>query len=189
MPRNRAKGVTLVETLLSMVIFLIVFVAAVGLVDRFQSLAWNLSLLQEKEANMSAVPLLLARWILPAGNNRFRSDCVGIAGNAGRLDLQSDIDGPLGFPDNTLKQSYESISVRRNGSDMQVKSDRGTFQPVLKNVGLLRFRVQELPVIEVSMAGQLDRPTVLMGSPPVADQTSIRFYAWNFRKSLFAEAP
>jgi len=181
--------VSLVETLLSMVIFLIVFVAAVGLVDRFQSLAWNLSLLQEKEANMSALPLLLARWILPAGNNRFQSNCVGVSGNSGRLDIQSDIDGPLGFPDNTLKQSYESISVRRNGSDMQVKSDQGTFQPVLKNVGLLQFRVQELPVIEVSMAGEVDRPILLMRSPPVADQTSVKFYAWSFRKNLFAEAP
>jgi len=28
-----------------------------------------------------------------------------------------------------------------------------------------------------------------MRSPPVADQTSMRFYAWNFRKNLFAEAP
>ena len=189
MPRNRASGVTLVETLLSMVIFLIVFVAALSLVDRFQSLAWNLSLLQEKEANLSAAPLLLARWILPAGNNRFQSNWIGVAGDAERLDIQSDIDGPLGFPDNSLTQSYESISVRRNGSDMQVKSNQGTFQPVLKNVSQLRFRLKDLPIIEVSLSGQVDRRTLLMRTPPVVDQTSVRFYAWNFRKNLFTEAP
>ncbi len=189
MPRNRASGVTLVETLLSMVIFLIAFVAAAGLVDRFQSLTWNLNLLQEKEANLSAAPLLLARWILPAGNNRFRSGGIGVGGDAGQLDIQSDIDGPLGFPDNTLTQSYESISVRRNGSDMQVRSNQGTFQPVLKNISQLQFGIEELPVIQVTLSGQVDRRTLLMKTPPVIDQTTVKFYAWNFRKNLFSEAP
>ncbi len=188
MPENSESGVSLVEALISMVIFLIVTLGALGLVDRFQSLAWNLNLLQEKEANVSAAPLLLARWILPAGNNRFASNCIGVSGDQNTLQIRSDIDGPSGFPDTTLAQSYESISVRRNGSDMQVQSDQGGFQPVLKNVSQLEFRA-DLPVIEVSISGQVDRRTLAMAAPPVVDQTTMRFYAWNYRRNLFAEVP
>ncbi len=188
MPENNEKGAGLVEAMISMVIFLVVTLGALGLVDRFQSLAWNLNLLQEKEANITAAPLLLARWVLPAGNNRFASNRVGVSGDPKTLEIRSDIDGPSGFPDGTLAQSYEAIAIRRNGSDLQVKSDQGTFQPVLKNVSQLEFRA-ELPVIEISIAGQVDRRTLAMSAPPVVDQTTMRFYAWNYRRNLFAEEP
>lgn len=189
MRENNESGASLVEALLSMVIFLVVILGALGLVDRFQSLAWNLNLLQEKEANLSAAPLLLARWILPAGNNRFGANYIGISGDRDTLQVRSDFDGPLGFPDNSLSQSYESISLRRNGSDMQLKSGQGTYQPVLKNVSQLQFRTVDLPVLEVTLSGQVDRPTLGMAAPPIVDRTTARFYAWNYRKNLFAEVP
>ncbi len=185
MPRN--KGATLIEALIALAIGSFLFVAFLAAVAPVQSLTWDLSALHDRDATLCLAPPLLCKWISGAGNHRAdRAACV--RAEEGTLYLTSDTDGPDGFPDGDVDDSYESVSIRRNGSDLQLKIGGGSFQPVFRNISTFQVAIDDPRLLHLRVDGEIDKRLVRVPSAGPR-QTSIGVYLWNFRPSLFEEAP
>ena len=129
-----SAGYSLLETMVTSAISIIVFAGFFSIFGQFQTWSSNLNLLLERDANLWLAPLLFSRWITPTGNNRWNSAWSGVTVQADRIELNSDIHGPGGFPDSQLSSSFEALVLRSSRFNLQVKSGNGSFQPVIKNV-------------------------------------------------------
>ena len=185
MPRNR--GVTLIEALIALTVSSLLFVAFMAAIAPVQSLCWDLSALHDRDATLCLAPPLVCKWTSGAGNNRAdRAACVRAEG--GILHLQSDADGSDGFPDGDVKDSYESISIRQNGSDLQIKSGSGSFQPAFRNIGAFHADTADPQLLRVTLAAEVDKRLIRVPSTG-RKLVSFDVYLWNFRPNLFEEAP
>lgn len=185
MPKN--KGATLIEALIALAIGSFLFVTFLAAVAPVQSLTWDLSALHDRDAALCLAPPLLCKWISGAGNQRTdRAACV--RAEEGTLHLTSDTDGPSGFPDGDIDDSYESVSIRQNGSDLQLKVGAGSFQPVFRNISTFAIDTDDPRLLRLRLDGEIDK--ALIRVPSVGPkQMSFDVYLWNFRPSLFEEAP
>ena len=183
----KSDGFSLIEVLVSLGISSVALIAFLGAFDQFQIVNRDLTLLDERNSNLRLAPLLLTKWLTGAGNNRWKQKWHGLSTDGNTIDAQSDSEGPDGFPDKTLTESYETISVRHKGNDLQLKSKSGTFQPALKNVS--RFEVKsDLPFLTLRLRGVTDRP-LMTSRAPLESELELDLYLWNYRANLFAEAP
>lgn len=185
MPKNR--GATLIEALLALAISWIILVAFLGAIRPLQTLAWNLSAFHDRDSTLCLAPPLLCKWTAGAGNNRAK-ESANCLKQAGVLYLRSDSDGADGFPDGDLDESYESISIRQNGTDLQIKSGNGTFQPVFRNVSTLEVETIDPLVVGLKIGAQTDK--TLLGTPQTEPRrAAFQVYLWNRRPNLFEEKP
>ena len=185
MPRN--EGFSLIEVLVALGISSLALIAFLGAIQQFQVVNRDLALLDERDSNLGLAPLLLTKWITGAGNNRWNQGWDGLYVDDDRIDARSDSEGPDGFPDKQLTESYETVSIRQKGNDLQLKSGSGTFQPALKNVS--SFGVEsEPPFLSLRLRGITDRP-LLTSRAPLEAEMQLDLYLWNYRPNLFAEAP
>jgi len=184
-PKN--KGATLIEALIALSIGPLLVVAFLGAVAPVQSLTWDLSALHDRDSTLCLAPPLLCKWISGAGNNRVdRSTCVRADGNI--LHLQSDMDGSNGFPDGDVDESYESVSIRQNGSDLQIRSGAGSFQPAFRNVHSFHADLADSRLLRLALAADADKALIRVpstGPKPI----TFDLYLWNFRPNLFGEVP
>jgi hypothetical protein len=181
------KGYTLLETLLALLLALVVLGAFLGTTDCIQRWSIELHQLLERDRNAALAPLLLTRWVYSAGNNRWTGDWPGYSLESGQLRVRSDVDGPGGFPDGDLGESYEDIAIRQSGSDLQLKSGAGNFQPVLKNIsGFLPS--PSPPLVTLRVQSQTDQRLRSTGRPARAG-FELSLYLWNHHPNLFREAP
>ncbi len=185
MQKNR--GVTLIEALLALAIGSLLFVAFLAAVAPVQSLTWDLSALHDRDSTLCLAAPLLCKWASGAGNNRAdRPSCVRAQG--GILHLESDMDGSSGFPDGDVEDTYESVSIRGNGSDLQLKSGDGSFQPVFRNVRSFQADITDPGLLRLRLAAEVDK--TLIRVPSTGRQLmTFDVYLWNFRPNLFEEAP
>jgi prepilin-type N-terminal cleavage/methylation domain-containing protein len=181
----KSSGVSLLELLISLSISGILILAFFALVGQHQATLWTLALLEERNSNLALAPLLLPKWVSAAGNNRSIAS-TGIAKDGETLHVKSDLEGPSGFPDGQLAHSYEAIAIRRNGSDLQLRCNGGTFQPVIKNVSNFQSDVAGCPLIAISLAGSTERAAWLLKTP-LEKRMILQVYLWNYRPSLFEE--
>ena len=183
----KSSGFSLIEVLVALGISSVALIAFLGAIDQFQVVNRDLALLDERNSNLGLAPLLLTKWLTGAGNNRWKQEWGGLSASDDTLETQSDSEGPDGFPDTKLTESYETISVRHKGNDLQLKSKSGTFQPALKNVS--RFEAQpDLPFLRLRLRGVTDRP-LMTSRAPLESELELDLYLWNYRPNLFAEAP
>jgi hypothetical protein len=182
-PRN--SGVTLLELLVSFSISGVLSLAFFALVSQQQATIWTLMLLEERNSNLALAPLLLPKWVSAAGNN-LSGLPPGIAKDAETLLVRSDLEGTSGFPDGQLSESYEILAVRRNASDLQLKCNAGTFQPVIKNISGFQSDLGDCPLITITLAASTDKASWLL-KRPIEKQISLQIYLWNYRPSLFRE--
>ncbi len=185
MPKN--KGATLIEALFALAIGSILFVAFLGAVAPVQSLSWDLSALHDRDSTLCLAPPLLCKWITGAGNNRAGS-AASVRTEEGTLQLQSDMDGSNGFPDGDVEDNYESIAIRQNGSDLQLKSGNGSFQPAFRNISTFQSETGDLRLLRLRLAADVDKTLIRV---PLTGRKQVWFdvYLWNFRPNLFEEAP
>jgi hypothetical protein len=177
----------LIEALLALAIGLIIFIAFVGAIAPVQSLGWNLSALHDRDSTLCLGPPLLCKWTAGAGNNRPNDNSTCLE-EAGMLHVRSDTDGTHGFPDGDLEESYESISIRRNGSDLQIRSGVGSFQPVFRNVAAFEADTTDPQLLCLKLGAQTDKTLVRM--PETGPSlVSFQVYLWNRRPNLFEENP
>ena len=182
-----SSGTTLLETLVAVALSGILFASFFTVFGQTQTVISNLNLLLERDQNLSLLPLLLSRWIPSAGNNRWSFNRAGWSIESGRLYLNSDTDGPSGFPDGKLRAPFEELVVKCEKGNLKVRSGRGGFQPILKNI-----RKWELTSvkgkIQVKISAELDRPYLNWKYDGV-EQVHLDFFLRNYRPSLFAENP
>lgn len=186
MPRN--SGFTLLELLVAVTLSLSLFLAVLALFQTFQVNTYNLELALERDENLWLAPLLLSRWVSPAGNNRWEESWEGFSTESGELRVNTDIDGPDGFPDGQLASSFEAIAVRGAATGLQLKSGKGSFQTLLKNISLLQLENQDLPLMRLRISARTERPLLNLNES-LSSSTLAGFYLWNYRRNLFAEAP
>jgi hypothetical protein len=172
----------MVASLLSSLVFLGFFLV----VGQFQMGCSDLNLLLERDSNLWLTPLLLSRWIAPAGNNRWDRPWPGVAVQPELLELNSDIHGKGGFPDSELSSSFEALQLRASKTNLQVKSGKGSFQPVIKNIANLRFDSEQMPMITIWLESVTDRPPSFSEDKLVV---AVEFLVLlrNYRPSLFRE--
>ena len=185
---HKSKGFTLVELIISMLLSVTLFLAFFSLFDRFQIWASNLNLMLERDENLWLSPLLLSRWIAPAGNNRWTDSWTGLTIEPEEIGANSDMEGPDGFPDSQLSSRFEKITLRQKDSGLQLKSGNGSFQPVLKNISSLRVDSQNLPLINLQISAATERPLWALNES-LSQSAVVTIYLWNYRPNLFAEAP
>ncbi len=186
MPKN--KGATLIELLLSLAVGCVIFLALLGAITPLQTLTWDLSTLYDRDSTLCLAPLLLCKWIAGAGNNRAGQNWTGIQLDGDSLQAMSDTEGKKGFPDGHLNESYESIAVRRKGSDLQIKSKTGSFQPAFKNFTDFSADLADLPLLSLTIGTDVDAALIRM-TKTAARQRVFKIYLWNYRPNLFEEIP
>ena len=185
---RKNKGFPLLELMITLLVSTVLFGALFSISAQFQIMAANLTTLLERDENFWLAPLLLTRWILPAGNHRWQQEWDGFSVQAGQLRVNTDIDGPGGFPDRKLKNSFETIALRCRRLNLQLKSGSGTFQPVLKNIFAFDVDSQNTPLLTVNLSAKTDRP-LSMTQDRLSDEQTVLFFLWNYRPNLFAEKP
>ncbi|MFB3905924.1 MAG: prepilin-type N-terminal cleavage/methylation domain-containing protein [Acidobacteriota bacterium] len=184
---RKNKGSTLVEVLLSLAIGWVIFMAFLGAIAPVQSLSWDLSALHDRDSTLCLAPPLLCKWTAAAGNNcsKHESTCLR---DGGMLHVKSDTDGSKGFPDGDLDESYESISIRHNGADLQIRSAGGSFQPVFRNVSTFEADTTDPLLLSVKLGAQTDKTLIRMPETSPRE-LSFQVYLWNRRPNLFEENP
>ena len=182
------KGHTLIETMVASTVSIIVLAAFFSMTGLFQTSSSNLSLLLERDANLWLAPLLLSRWIIPAGNNRWDQAWSGVALGSDRVELKSDIDGPRGFPDSKLSSSFEALVLRSSNSNLRVQSNRGSFQPLIKNIADFKVEFKESGLLSIHLSTVTDHP-LSMSREDVPESTELLFFLRNYRSNLFPESP
>lgn len=183
-----SDGFSLIEVLISLAVSCIVLVAFVGAAGEFQTINWNLSQLAERDSNLSLVPLMCAKWLSGAGNNRWDRNWTGLSREADALVARADMEGTDGFPDGALTESFESIALRRSGTDFQIRSNGGTYQPAAKNIGTFAFDNSDSCLLRLTFSGITDRPLMRVRAAAV-NRLEFDVYLWNYRPNLFAEKP
>lgn len=184
MPKN--KGISLVEVMLSLALSLSAGLAMLTMVRQFQNWNSNLGLLMERDERLRQAPLLLGRHLTAAGNNSFDADWEGLEVFSEQIIVKSDLEGDEGFPDATLDGQYESIALRRQGDDLQLRSGGGRFQPLLKNIRGFEVTDWRPPLIQLRLEAETSAQLRDVGEKAV-EQVELAFYVWNYRKNLFKE--
>jgi len=184
----KSRGATLIELLISLAIGCVILLAFLGAAVPFQTIAWDLSLLHDRDSSLCLAPLLFCKWISGAGNNRAGHSWDGVQQEGDTLHLKSDTEGQDGFPDGRLKESYESIALRVKGSDLQIRSEGGSFQPAFKNFAGLQVHRADDRLLSLTFEGRTDRS--LLSTPAEGSkQVAFKVYLWNYRPNLFEETP
>ncbi|MFB3141230.1 MAG: type II secretion system protein J [Acidobacteriota bacterium] len=184
----RNAGHTLVETMIASSISIIVLAGFFSTIGVFQTGSSNLSLLLERDANLWLAPLLLSRWIIPAGNNRWDQAWSGITMGTDHIELKSDIDGPGGFPDSKLTSSFETLALRSSSSNLRVLSNRGSFQPLIKNIVDFKVESKENGLLSIRLIAITDRPLSMI-QESLLESVELLFFLRNYRSNLFPENP
>ena len=184
----RSKGFTLLELMIALLLSIILFLACFSMFNRLEIWAFNLNLFLERDENLWLAPLLFSRWVSSAGNNRWTESWDGLWIQAGQMAVNSDFDGPDGFPDTHLDSRFEAIVLRRKGTNLQLKSGSGSFQPLLRNISQFQADDRNLPLVRVQISAVTQRPLRDL-QQHLSESTTLIFYLWNYRPNLFSEAP
>jgi len=180
------RGFTLLELSVSVLVSAILFGIFFSTTGHLEQLSLNLRLLLERDRNVWLAPLLLSRWVPPAGNNRWNQDWAAVASTNLQLELKTDSDGPGGLPDRKLDSPFESLTLKSSNSNLMVRSGQGRFQPVIKNVALLEFETEEFPLLSIALETKTDAP--LADGKTRHSQIEFLFLLRNLRDNLFLEA-
>ncbi|MBI4444382.1 MAG: hypothetical protein HY645_00620 [Acidobacteria bacterium] len=184
---RRNEGFSLLEMILALFLSTGFLLAFFVLLREFQWGCADLALMIERDQNLQLFPLLVPRLLLASGNNRWNQGWEGLSESNGRVSSNSDMDGPEGFPDGALQNSFESIVLQHSGTDLQIKSGSSSFQPALKNISDLSSS-GTLPSFSFTVEASTGLP-VRKTRRILSDAVRLDLYLWNYRSNLFAEAP
>lgn len=182
MNNKGAGGFTIFETLVATLAGSILLLACLAGFQTIQDNLLSFHTTSRQENQILTAVSLLAHWIAHAGSGVSGQTAVSI--NDSGLSVAADIDGPDGMPDGTLQQSYESISIRSNGIDLQIKANQGSFQPTLKNVSKLEARLEVPSLLEMDIESRLAESYPDRFQVPATERTC-QFFLPNLRPSLF----
>ncbi len=186
MPRSR--GFSLIELLVSLALSALLTVAFFSMVNQFQQWNSNLHLVMERDENLRLTPLLLARYLSPAGNARWGHPWRGFEQQRNQLRIRSDLTGDDGFPDGSLGDRFERIDLRQRRTQLQMRINRGSYQPLLENVSAMEITAHSRFLLGLRVRAASSRPLLVLGKP-LEETLELDFLLWNYRPNLFAEEP
>ncbi|HSR69546.1 MAG TPA: hypothetical protein VLU25_16545 [Acidobacteriota bacterium] len=179
-------GFSLLEALLALALGLVILSAFLAALQPMQTWASDLSRLAAGNGAVWTVPSLLAGWLAPAGNGRHQQGWPGVQVSNGILALQSDLEGAGSFPDGDLGEPFEFLRLRVQAGQLQVRSGRGFYQPVVQSVASMRVERRASNWLRLHL--QPAQPGSLLGAAaPQEEAFFLDFALPNFRPNLFAE--
>lgn len=180
---SREAGFSLVEMMLALMLGTAVLGALLAGLHQTQLWGGNMARLARRDANLHLAPLLLSRWISSAGNNC--SAAVEI--QSGVLTLHADLSGAdEGFPDGSLDDPFESLSLRLQEGKLQLRSGSGSFQSVLEPIESLQALLETPRLLRIRLEAVTDG--VLAGVGQKHSQAAeISLALPNRRPNLFEE--
>ncbi len=146
----------------------------------------DLASLFERDENLYLGTLLLSRWVPPAGNHHQELLQSGLTSGPNLLEINSDIDGPSGFPDASLTQSFERTALQERNQELQLRSGRGFFQSLIKGISDLQVAPS---AFSTELTLESNATTLLPREKENLRSISTRFFLWNYRTNLFAKKP
>lgn len=150
---NEQRGFSLIELMLALTLGTIVLGALLAGLHQTQIWSGNLALLVQRDENLNLTPLLLTRWVSSVGNNLPVEDGQSLEVQSGVLTLRADLSGAAeGFPDGSLDDSFESISLRLEGGKLQLRSGAGSFQTVLEPMETFQALQQTPRILRVELS-------------------------------------
>lgn len=176
-------GFSLIESLLATTVSVLLFALFLGALDQAQATVINLTRLMERDRNLILAPVLLSGWILGAGNREWRRDGEGILIQSGILRIESDLEGNDGFPDDRVDGNFESLSVRCRDDHLQLKSGRGNFQSVLKQIRQWEIEMQGRS-LTLRVTGAVN-PNLMHWKMNGETTETIQYTLRNYRPNLF----
>jgi hypothetical protein len=158
------SGSTLLETVWALLLAGILAGASFSVAMRFQEYSDITGAVLERDASLKLLPLLCSVW-LASGGCSIEPEAVAfpqLDGN--RIRSWADLDGPDGFPDGDLDESFENIRVGVSGGSLTLQSGRGTAQPALTCLSEGRFRLEGPALIRFEFAA--------VASPKLGDRSA-----------------
>ena len=177
------RGSSLIELLVALFVGTLVAGGAFLCVLQFQKTADLLTNLLDRDGSLIVAPLLLERWIGPAGCHLDEA-AQGVDLSESVLRVRADFNGPDGLPDGALDSSFESIEIRSSGSSLQLRSGSGNFQPVLNFVTTARFALESESLIRIDLRLA---SSAKVGPDPPALERPFLVHLWNRWPQLFKE--
>lgn len=184
MPRNR--GFSLIELLVALALSVLLGLAMLTLMRQFLEWNGNLGLLMDRDERTRQGPLLLSRHVTAAGNNRWSGIWTGMRIAGDELRVASDITGEDGFPDGRLADSFETVALRCRSGQLQIRSGRSGYQPLLKNVREFQAERWAPPLLRLRLVLQTDRRLRGVRSDSL-EPLELDFHVWNYRRNWFEE--
>jgi hypothetical protein len=133
-------GFSLLECLIALLLGTLVLGTLMAGLVQFQRLSQAVQNLGERDRDHQLALVLLARWVLPAGNGAGAARPMVSVGN--ELEVMADLEGDGGFPDGDLEDPFEKITLRVSGGSLQLRSGRGRFEPFARHIGNAAFTVE-----------------------------------------------
>lgn len=184
MPKNR--GFSLIELLVALALSILLGLAMLTLIRQFVQWNANLGLLMDRDQRSRQGPLLLSRHLAAAGNNRWGGSWTGLRVAADELLLNADITGEEGFPDGRLADAFESVALRLRSGQLQIRSGRSGYQPLLKNVHEFAVERWSPPLLRLRLVLRTERRLGGVGADSL-EPVPLDFHVWNYRRNWFEE--
>lgn len=184
MASREAAGTTLLEVLVALAVSLLLAGALLTGLAGLQKGTREMKTRMDQDENLFLAPLLLSRWVGPAGNHRWKQPWEGYQLSGERVELQSDLDGPKGFPDGRLDHSFERMSLRADGQ-LWIRSGSGRSQPLLRHIASLEAWQEEELLLGLRLSTLYSEPAGFRR--PTAEKAEVLFFLWNYRPQLLLE--
>lgn len=184
MRRASCPGFSLFECLLALALGSVVLGALLASLVQFQRVGQAVQLLGERDRDHQLALVLLARWLLPAGNGLTDPHSLLVLGDV--LEVRADLEGNRGFPDGALDDPFENIAVRARDGSLQLRSGNGRFEPFLRHTPVADFRVAS-ETVEVGLTSQVAISELAAARIP--RQSTFTFRRVREAPSLFPESP
>ena len=181
------KGFSLVEMMLALALGSIVLGALLTGLHQTQIWAGNLSRLALRDSNLHLAQLLLSRLISSAGSNLRPSGAPGVEIQADQLMLRADLTGTAeGFPDGSLDDPFESLTVRQRDGRLQLRSGNGTFQSLLEPLESFEAQWQTPRLLRLRLVAPTDGELAAIRQS-LSESLELWHSLPNLRPNLFAE--
>jgi hypothetical protein len=153
---------------------------------QLQILAADLSQVVQTDQNLALYPILLNGWFAAAGNKSSAGAWEGVSLQHEGVTVRGDVDGDDGFPDGDIADSFETLSLRRSGDILQLKSGQGSFQPVMNNLAALSVSQESENLLQILI--ETTSEPVPTGNRFKPIRLQLKVHLWNYRRNLFEGA-
>ena len=177
------RGFSLLELMLALSLSIVIGGALLALTLDFLTFERTFSVLVRSSAGVQTVPSLLNRYAAGAAN-RLDPE-AGLSIDTDSFRVLSDQDGPNGFPDGALTAPFESIRVRLNQGELQLRSGRGRYQTIVSGIESLTVIRPEPALLRTSVSAVTELVPRLVHAVGVAE-LEFDIFLWNYRPLLFS---
>ena len=177
-----ARGFSLIELLISLAVSTILMGILFTVCIEVEKISTGIAVSVEEGTNIHLAPLLLGRWIKPAGMNIRGGPEEFLDIGKGELGIKSDTHGDRGFPDGDTDDSFEEIKFRVGSNELKIKSGKGNYQPFLQGITAMEVYPEGESRLTLDLKGNQGG---LSNIRPAL--TGIRILLWNNQSNLFPE--